>query len=128
MGPDITLVAIFALGGLAIGLLTCFVGLTKGQEFTSWLALYGFIVTATTLLGTQSPFWTVLTSALVANTVAAVVQILLLPKYRASNPWYADELDRPIHHTAGWLTGFALFEGGLFGVIAASLAWSLSLL
>lgn len=128
MGPDYYWVVIFSFGGLAIGLLTSFVGLNKAREFTSWMVVYGFMITAATLLDLETPFWTVFAASIFAALQASIVQIILLRHYRAHNPWHAALLDRPTHRIAlSWL-GYAIFSGTLFGIFAATLAWALSLL
>ncbi len=128
MGPDYYWVVIFSFGGLAIGLLSSFVGLTKAREFTSWMVLYGFMITAATLLQLTTPFWTVFAASIIAALEASTVQLILLRMYRAHNPWHAELLDRPTYRVAISWFGFAIFSGTLFGIIAGTLAWGLSLL
>ncbi len=128
MGPDLTLVAIFALGGFAVGLVTAFVGLSKAQELASWAMLYALIVTASTLLMIAMPFRTTFAACLAANLSGSVAQVAFLPWYRRNNPAYHEQLDQSQPRVIGWLFGFSLFEGVLFGIVAATTAWALSLL
>lgn len=128
MGPDLYWVAILALGGLAMGLVTSFIGLPKGREFVGWLLLYAFMVTVIVLVDAEAPFWTVLAASIAANITAGLAQVALLPSYRRKNPWFAEELAKPGRNVIAGLIGFSLFAGSLFGIMAATCAWALSLL
>ncbi len=117
---------IFALGGLAIGLVTSLVGLKKGHEVWGWILLYAFMVAAVFILDIEHPFWTILAGSIAAGVFASATQIALMRAYQRNNPWYDPGEDRsPAAFAAGFFF-FAFFSAVIFGFLFGGVAWVLS--
>jgi hypothetical protein len=121
MGPDWFWIAMFSLGGVAIGLVTSLVGLGKGREFYGWMALYIFMIVVVTALDLARPFWAILAASIIAGALASAVEVTLMGAYRRHNPWAASEFDHPPKHVAASFFTYSMAASAVFGLVMGTL-------
>lgn len=121
MQPDLLWVAIFALSGVAMGLVTSLAGLRKGWDVYGWILIYAVMIAGISLMGVASPFWTTFIGSIAAGLAAGLVQASLRPWYIQNNPWYRPERRSATRATATFIV-FGLLMGVLVGLMAGGIA------
>lgn len=126
VGPNWLIVLGLGASGLLMGLLACFVGLKQAVEFVLWTVLYAVWVVIVKTIDAPAPFRTILIAGPIAGVLNATVTLSLFDNYRRSNPWYADQVDKPKGQLAGSFFGMGIGMGLLYGAIFGGIAWWLA--
>jgi len=88
--------------------------------------LYAAWVGIVLALDAPAPFRTILFAGPLAGILTSVVTLSLLDNYRRSNPWYAEQMDKPKGQLAGGFFGMGIGMGLAYGAIFGGLAWWLA--
>jgi hypothetical protein len=115
---DWPIIALLSLTGVVMGLVTSLVGLPIEAELGAWGVFFAGWVPVLLWRQPTSPVGTASAAGTLAGIWAAVVQLLLLEHYTASNPWYATELAA----TPVELAPVMALQGVVIGVLYGSLA------
>lgn len=121
-----TLVGVLAMSGIAMGLVSCLVGMRPKLENSLWWGLYAAWIAVVLTLGRGSPFLTILVASGLAGVLHGATQTLLLDQYRASNPWHAERTQGPRGKLALQFVAMGAVIGTAAGAVVGGIAWALS--
>jgi hypothetical protein len=121
-GPiNVGLVFGLACTGIVIGLLTCYVGLSPGTEFSLWMAAYVVWIIAAVMVDSKYPGLDVLLGSVLSGVFIASTQTILYENYYRSN--IAQYTDMPMDDEfAGVVFPFAMGVGLFFGVVIGGIS------
>ena len=125
MGISWAFVAVFALSGVGMSLLSCLVGMRPKIENPLWWTLYAIWVATSIFAGVEALFSTLLVSSILAGFLNGTTSAILLDKYKENNPWHAKKMRGPKRKQRRQLVILGIGAGTVFGAIIAGIAWGI---
>jgi F0F1-type ATP synthase assembly protein I len=95
-------------------------------ENPAWWALYAIWIAGVLVFDVEAPFRTILFASILAGVLHGITQSLLLDRYIANNPWYADQMQAPRRRLAMQFIMMGVAVGTAFGALVAGIAWGLA--
>ena len=103
--------------GIAMGILTTFVGLGIPMEPILWILFYIIWIVLIVRNKINRPFLSSLIASLISGILCASIQVTFLNSYIAHNPWSANQLQGGITKLAPTFYGIGIVYGLVFGSI-----------
>lgn len=118
-------VGLLGATGVAMALLSSFIGLRAWMETTLWVLAGGGWVYLTFQEEIGGTFLTLLLAGIAAGLASGILQTVWLKTYRKRNPWYHDKTTESRGEMAIAFIGFGAVAGAAFGAIVGGVAWGL---
>jgi|TARA_B100000530_G_scaffold261072_1_gene174246 hypothetical protein len=113
---------LLASTGVLMGLLTSLVGLPGMVELSAWTGIYLLWIVYGLKVELPSPVRTMAFASTLAGLLAGSTQVILMERYKASNPWYASEFETS--SASDMATAFlvqGIIAGLVFGLIVGAI-------
>jgi hypothetical protein len=119
---------ILASTGVLMGCVTSLVGLPSVVELPAWISIYLLWVVYGVRVQIETPIRRMAVASTLAGLLTGSIQVLLMEKYKAHNPWYSDVFETSTaQELSTTMLGQGIAMGLLCGLIAGALVrWRLS--